>query len=292
MSLANFIPTVWSANILANLNKQHVYAQPGIVNRDYEGQISAFGDTVKINSFGRVSTFDYTKNTNLPDPEVLTSSQRTLSITEARAFNFYIDDIDKAQAQPALMGPATAEASYSLAEDADQFVGAMYVDGTPPLTGTAGAPIELTPADAYDLLVELGIKLKGQRIVGDKTAVIPEWFGGLVAKDPRFLAGSEGQQVLRTGFAGRVANTTLVESANVPTVGSGTSKGWALQVSTPAARSYVEQIVQTEGYRPEKRFGDALKGLHVYGGKVIRPEALVTAIVRPASGTFRAGVVA
>lgn len=289
MALTNFIPTIWAANILANLNIDHVYAQPGVVNREYEGLISGFGDTVKINSMGRVTTFDYTKNVDMPAPEVLTATQRELRITEARAFNFYIDDIDKAQAQPALMGPATSEAAYALSADVDAFVGALYVDGTAPL-GSAAAPIVLSPADAYDLLVDLDIKLKNQRITGPRTAVVPTWFYGLVRKDPRFIT-AEGSTLLQNGYVGRVASVNVVESQNVPTLGTGAAKAWVLQVSTPAARSFAEQIVETEAYRPERRFGDALKGLHVYGGKVVRPEALVSAIVQPNGTAFRAGVV-
>ena len=57
MSVTNFIPTIWSARLLEHLNKTHVYA--ALVNRDYEGEIKNFGDTVKINQLGRVTIKDY-----------------------------------------------------------------------------------------------------------------------------------------------------------------------------------------------------------------------------------------
>jgi hypothetical protein len=59
MSVNNFIPTIWAARLLYNLNNAHVYTQAGVINRDYEGEISAAGDTVKINSIGRVSIGTY-----------------------------------------------------------------------------------------------------------------------------------------------------------------------------------------------------------------------------------------
>ena len=85
MTLSNFIPSVWSARILETLNKAHVYT--GLMNRDYEGEISALGDTVKINSIGRVTIGTYTKNTDISSAETLTDAQTTLSINVARYFN-------------------------------------------------------------------------------------------------------------------------------------------------------------------------------------------------------------
>src|SRR4051794_25809350 len=93
-SIDNFIPTIWSARILVALQKALVYAQPNIINRDYEGEIREAGNTVLINSIGDPTIFDYTKNTDMPSPETLTSTQRQLVIDQAKAFNFQVDDVD------------------------------------------------------------------------------------------------------------------------------------------------------------------------------------------------------
>ena len=42
----NFIPEIWAARILASLKKSHIFGQPGVINRDYEGEITQAGDTV------------------------------------------------------------------------------------------------------------------------------------------------------------------------------------------------------------------------------------------------------
>ena len=287
MTLSNFIPAVWSANILANLNKTLVFAQPGMVNRDYEGDIRASGDRVKINGIGRVTIFDYTKNTDMPAPEVLTDSQRELIITESKAFNFAIDDIDKAQTAPKVMGEATREAAYALADEADSFVASLYVDAGNNVGSTVAPEALATPAEAYELMVELAIVLDEENVPRNgRQAVVPPWFFGQISLDQRFVgAGAAGSQAtISNGFQGRVAGFDLAMSNNVPTATDATAGvSHKIQVSTPQARSYAEQIVETVAYRPERRFGDALKGLHVYGGKVVRPEALVVAHVkRPA----------
>jgi hypothetical protein len=68
MSINNFIATIWSNKLLLVLEKSLVYGQAGVVNRDYEGEIQGVGDTVKIQSIGDPTVFDYTKNTDMPAP--------------------------------------------------------------------------------------------------------------------------------------------------------------------------------------------------------------------------------
>ena len=109
MSVANFIPTIWSARLLAHLDKAHVYA--ALVNRDYEGEIKNYGDTVKINQIGDVTIKDYTKGKDIDDPEELSGDQNTLTIDQAKYFNFSIDDVDAAQVNPKLMDAATGPCS-------------------------------------------------------------------------------------------------------------------------------------------------------------------------------------
>ncbi|SNR33057.1 P22 phage major capsid protein family protein [Blastococcus mobilis] len=287
MSLNNFIPAVWAANLLSNLNKALVYAQPGMVNRDYEGQIRGSGDRVKINSIGRVTVFDYTKNVDMPAPEVLTDAQRELVIDQAKGFNFLVDDIDKAQVSGTVMQEATREAAYALADLADRYVAGLYVSAGTNIGSTAAPEVLDTPGEAYELLVELAVSLDEANIASqNRQVVVPPWFAGQITLDDRFVkAGTAASDaVLRNGVVGEAAGFTIVKSNNVPTTTDATAgTSFKIQASTPQARSYAEQISETEAYRPEKRFADALKGLHVYGGKVVRPEALAVAHVkRPA----------
>lgn len=67
MAITTFIPTIWSARLLAHLDNSHVATS--FVNRNYEGEITAQGDRVKINSIGDITIGDYTKNTDMADPE-------------------------------------------------------------------------------------------------------------------------------------------------------------------------------------------------------------------------------
>lgn len=284
MTLALFIPAIWSASLLVNLRKRHVYADPAMSNTDYEGEISSFGDRVKINSIGVVTVFTYVRNTDMPVPETLTDAQQELVIDQAKGFNVQIDDLDARQQKPKLMNAATQEAAYSLADAADVFLGGFYANATSNI-GTHAAPLAplATPAAAYELIVDAGVALDEQNIMSERrTAVVPPWFVGLIEKDQRFVSsGSEASTaMLRNGFVGDANGTAVVKSNNVPAPTNGTNLVTKIQVSTPQARSFAEQIVKTEAFSPERRFGDALKGLHVYGGKVVRPQALCTIHLR------------
>src|SRR4051812_11886381 len=125
MAITNFIPEVWSAQVLSVLYKNLVYAGTPCVNRDYEGEISAYGDTVHIISVGDPTIVDYTKDTDL-NVETLSDSEQLLTIDQAKAFAFEVDDIDMRQSRAggALMTEAANRAAFGLRDKADQYVAA------------------------------------------------------------------------------------------------------------------------------------------------------------------------
>ncbi len=291
MSLNNFIPAVWSARIYEALRKAFVYAQEGVINRDWEGEITAVGDTVKINSISDPTITDYVKNTDMTAPEVLTDAQRTLTITQAKAFHFYIDDVDKAQQKPKVMDNAMSRAAYRFSDITDQYVASVMYQGaasanaigdnTSPIiapTSTGGA------TGAYEQLVDLSVKLNEANVPRDgRFVIVPPWYEGVLDKDSRFINNDSTSPALGTpllnGQIGRAAGFNVMVSNNVPTVAA--PGGAPNQVArnkviagSSMATTFAEQINEVEAYRPERRFGDAVKGLHLYGAAVIEPAAL------------------
>lgn len=281
MSLNNFIPTIWSARLLANLFKSLVYAQTGIVNRDYEGEIQQKGDTVKINGIGPVTVSDYTKNSDINSPETLSDADQVLVIEKQKYFNFQVDDIDRVQQFPSVMDAAMREAAYALADAADQYVALMHSSAVAAnLLGDDTTPTVIdTGAKAYEALVDLNVLLTDAKIPkSDRWAIVPPWFYGRLLKDDRFVKSGTpaGDAVLRNGEVGKAAGFTILESHNVPNT---SATKYKIICGHPMAYSFAEQVNKTEAYRPEKRFADAIKGLHLYGGKLVRNTAI-------AVGTF------
>lgn len=275
MSLDNFIPKIWSARLLSNLQKALVYGQPGVVNTDYEGEISQYGDTVKINSIGPVTIGDYVKNQDVDGPETLTDEQTMLKIDQSKYFNFQVDDIDAAQQKPKVMDEAMREAAYGLADVADQYIASLYTGVVADnVIGDDTTPETLTKDNIYDLLVDLAVILTDAKIPKEgRWVVLPPWAYGLLLKDDRFVHVDKSgtDETLRNGIVGRAAGFDILESHNVPNTDGSRYK---IIAGHPMAISYAEQINSVEAYRPEKRFADAVKGLHLYGAKLIRPEGI------------------
>lgn len=277
MSLNNFIPSIWSARLLQNLHKAHVFAQEGVVNKDYEGEITGQGSTVKINSIGPVTVGTYTKNTDIGNPQTLDDSQQSLLIDQASYFNFQVDDIDKVQTKPKVMDEAMGEAAYALRDSQDSYVAALHsgVDSAN-LIGSTGSPVSIdTAAKAYEYLVDAGVLLDEANIPKEgRWAILPPWVFGRIQKDDRFVkAGTDmSDEVLRNGGVGRAAGFMLMESNNVINTGG---EKYKILAGYRGAITVAEQIVSVEGYRPEKRFADAVKGLLVYGAKIVRSKGLV-----------------
>jgi P22 coat protein - gene protein 5 len=279
MSLT-FIPTVWAARLLTALEKSLVYGQANVCNRDYEGEIREAGNTVKIGSIGDVTIGNYTKDTDITAPETLTDSEQQLDIDQAKYFNFYVDSIDRAQQNANVLDTAMQRSAWSLRDAADGFL-ASTMDSAVPTgnkIGSVATPKVPTKDDAYEYLVDLGVLLdEANTPLENRFVIVPAWFHGLLLKDERFVqAGTlRSDRALANGAVGEAAGFSILKSNNVPNT---TATKYKILAGHSLATSYVEQIVDLQTYQPEKRFGDAVKGLHVYGAKVVRPTALACLI--------------
>lgn len=300
MSLNNFIPALWADTLLAALRKNLVYGS--LFNRDYEGQLRQMGDTVKINAIGDITISSYTKDTDLSAPQALTDAQAMLTISQAKYYNFEVDDVDQAQAHPEVMSEAMAWAAYRMADTIDQYLAGFYTDtisgnilGTTsgltisaPIYSAVGAGTTL-----YDYLVNLS-QLLTQNYVPKKGrwCVLPPWGRTYLVQDPRFTSYNTAQAratiasgALTPGgapdgpndaYLGQVEGVDIYESVNAPhisgTAGAANSVDVAI-MAHPMAFTVAEGINKTEAYRPPYRFADAVKGLALYGAKTVRPYA-------------------
>lgn len=283
MAFATFIPTIWSARLLAHLDKAHVYAN--LVNRDYEGEIKNFGDKVKINQIGDITIKNYTKNTDIAAPEAVDGSGQELEIDQAKYFNFAVDDVDNAQSNPKVMDDAMQRAAYGMNDVTDGFLAGLMAVGAINNGSNLGddtTPLVPTADTAYDMLVDLATDLTEKNVpMAGRFVVVPAFFHGLLLKDKRFVGNGTdyNKALIEGGEVGVAAGFAVNISNNVPNT---TGTKYKIVAGTRAATSYAEQILKTEAYRPEKRFSDAIKGLHVYGAKVVQGKSLSVLTVNKA----------
>ena len=274
MAITTFIPELWSARLLYALEKSHVATN--LVNRNYEGVIANQGDTVHINSIGAVTVKDYTKNTNIADPEVLTTADQTLDIDQAKYFNFQVDDVDKAQISGEIIDTAMGRSAYALADVSDAFLLKTIANGVASANkiGAKATLTALTASNVYENIVKMRTLLDKANVpTTGRTIVVPPEVYALLLLDDRFAkSGSDsGQNALLNGMVGRVAGFDVFMSNNCVSGadgGSGSTAYFVITAQVASATTYAEQIIKTEGYRMESRFADGVKGLHVYGAKV------------------------
>jgi N4-gp56 family major capsid protein len=267
MAITNMLPQIWSARILAKLEKNLVFAQPGVCNRDYEGDIRADGDRVHIHSFNDLTVSSYTKNSTTISYENLTDSRVTLLIDQSKYFAFSIDDIDAAQMRPELIDAASDRAAYQLAEVADSYVASLYSGASTSSPDNTIETSQFTSTNVYQKFVDLSVLMDQVNLPQDQRfAVVPPWVKGLLLQNSSFLAAKS--EAVLNGEVGQIAGIRLLVSNNVKTTGTSPVVSH-MMAGHPSGLAYAEQIVNVEGLRLEGSFADAVRGLHLYGAKVL-----------------------
>lgn len=267
MAVTNFISTVWSETLLSQLDREYI----GVANcnRDFEGEIKGKGSAVQIANIGDISIYDYTKDTDMNSPDAINAQAITLTIDQAKAFNFQIDDIDRAQTNPKLMEAAMKRAASALANVADSYVYSLYKDADE-------SNVLAFDAVNVDTIIDTVVEARQQLLangvntgVATSLEVSPEVAAVLLRA--KILSGSENAEALENGMLGKLIGFDVYVSPNV--VLDGTRHKCLAR--TKRAVAFAEQVNEVEAYRPESRFADALKGLHLYGAKIVYPSEYI-----------------
>ena len=304
MSVLAFKPEIWSRVILAALQKNLVFGSPAVVNSDYEGEIAGPGNVVHITQFSDPTITAYTPNATLTY-QALSDAGFDLNIDQANSFSFAVDDVDRRQAAGDMQAYLEERASYQLANVADTYLAGLYTGVSAKNVVQNGANSSITagneltpavyssthPADFYQqvalplkvLLTQANIPMKGRYMI------LPPWGEALIEQTQAFIAitnmAGQPSEVFSEGSIGRMAGFDLYVSNNAvnfdPTANS-SQGGWIVQAGHPMALTYGEQICQTEALRLQTTFADGLRGLHCYGAKLVRPDAIAVAgVTRP-----------
>ena len=282
MAITQFIPEIWSPAILSALRDRLVYGAAPVINRNYEGDIARAGDTVHITSFADPAVRNYTKNGSITW-DLLTDSSQALIVDQSDYFAFKVDDIDKRQALPGFIEETSAGAAHNLAREVDTYVSGLMAAGTAAGNQVGADTVTAGTSDAYNLLVEFRTLLaKSNTPDAGRFVVVPPEFYGVLLQDDKFIrADAAGTtEGLRNGFVGRAAGFDIYESNTVPTDSTlPDAPVFTILAGHSIATTFANQISSVEGVRLQDTFGDGVKGLSLYGGKVIRPENLASALV-------------
>jgi len=292
----NFIPEIWSGKLIENFYDATVLA--AISNTDYEGEIRQYGDTVNIRTTPEITIRDYVKGQTLtvenPDKPKL-----QLVIDKGEYFACVEDDVDKVQSDINLMDTWSKDASERMKIKIDQRVLTDILTGIAATNkgatageqsasfnlGTTGAPLTVTKDGAssttsiVDLLVDMGTVLdEANSPEADRFVVIPAKMAGLIKKSELKDAALTGDSmsIVRNGRLGMVDRFTIYVSHNLY-VSSGK---YNIIAGHKMGFTFASQMTNMETIRSESTFGNIIRGLQVYGYKVVKGEALSTAVVQ------------
>lgn len=283
MAITNFIPEVWSAAILEALRAKLVF--PSLCNRDYEGDIREAGDTVHITGYNDVTVRKYVRGQAITVDDVNDKEAAVLEINQSDYFAFKVNDLDKAQAKADMTGKFTNSAAYNMMKNVENYISNLMDAAveTPAKTVAVG-----TPADAYLAVVEAGRKLDVQNVPDEgRWLVVSPDFYALLLQDSRFIEGTEaGHNTLLNGVVGQVRGFTVVKSNNVPRKSSSPDTQ-SILAGTNAAVTFAQQVSKVEAMRMQTDFADMVRGLDLYGAKVIRPECLTKITLNLSTSTGR-----
>ena len=269
MSVANFIPTIWSETLYEGLVGQCIAVKN--CNREFEGDIKEKGCTVNIVGVGEVSVFDYTKDTDMSDPQVLSDVARSMVIDQAKAFNFQIDDIDRAQCTPKLMNEAMKVAASALANAADSYVFSLYDQATNIIKEDS-----TTTENIINHIIDARTKLFANN-VSDASDIVIEVSPAVAAiiLKAKIDLSSDNTEMLETGCIGSIGGCKIFVSNNIAAEDQTDTTYYKCFARTKRAIAFASQLSEINAYRPEKRFADAVKGLHLFGAKVVYPNEMV-----------------
>lgn len=289
MSIANFVPEIWSSLLLRHLDASLVFANPTVVNTAYEGEISQAGDTVHIQKMGSVTVKPYVKGTPIDGPEQATSSTIPLVIDNAEYWNIGVKSVDAIQANINLLEPRLQRAAYELAVKIDESVAAEIVAdaGNTDGLGSAGDPIAVGNATGETTMFELAVEMRRQLdnqnapTEGRWIAIHPD-LEATVLTDDRFVNTSSelGSGVVRTGQIGQIAGFSLLKTTAIPTDEGEYSIAFG---AGNYGLAHAHQLTDLRAYEVEADFEDAVKSLAIWGNKVVEPESLGVATVAAGS---------
>ena len=311
----NFAPEIFSQKVLKFFRRASVVED--ITNTDYAGEIENFGDTVRIIKEPTVTVSAYQRG-SVVNPQDLADDQITMVVDQANAFAFKIDDIEERHSHVNFEALATSSGAFALKRKYDKTVlqamsdgagiAASAVSGTTLTTtaaagaiGTANAPINIETDDAG-----INMMLAMARLLDDES--VPEenrWFvAPPIFYEKVFQAGNkiaevqvtgDGTSPLRNGLAtvGTLAGFRCYKSTALNSTG-GTDQVTLTDASATLAvdgsenvvlaghmssTSTASHIAKTEVVRSTESFSDVIRGLHVFGQKVLRQEAIVRGVV-------------
>ena len=267
----NFIPSLWSKKLNNNYYAQTFLMD--ITNSSWEGEVKQ-GGSVMIRNRPTVAVTDYTVNQDIQYQDIV-DEKIELVIDKAKSFSFKIDDIDAVQSNIPVMNELTQDAAYQMKIAIDQLVlGSIYADA-----GNTLSTLTMDKTNVIDWIIDAEVKMEEANLpTSERWLVIPPKAAGFIQKSDLKNASLSGdaKSIIRSnmsnGRLGEIGGITVYVSNNLAK--SGTT--YQCIAGHKSAVTFAAQIVKVESLRLQTKFGDAVRGLNVFGFKTLIPNGIIS----------------
>ena len=271
MSLDNLKPDIVSGMLLSRLNDAMVFAK--VSNTDYQGEITSYGQSVRINQIDAVTINTYTPGTTADlTIEQITTAAQVLLINQARAYAFTIEDADNAKARAKVLNEGITEAAFGLANSVDAYIAGLHAGAGVAVGGTAVAGVDITSTNVAAYFNEAQYKLDETNTpqVG-RWAVLPPWLSAKIGM-MGIVQKTDNGAVFASGSIGRLMGFDIYPSNQISAIS--TTDRYPCLFGYRGSISMATQLIKTAIVEPSKQFVTLAKGLLVFGAKVTRANNL------------------
>lgn len=293
-----FVPEIYSKKLALAERKMTNFLN-NFCNRDWEGEIKQFGDTVRI---------------SVPDPENIvigqgviadTSSiyptQRVMTINKSTNFAFKINDIEKAQSQFDIIEGSAALAMQKMQDlICLELQNEVFANAGVEEYGSTAAPIEVDPDTVYDFVVDLRVKLTAKGVLNSEgfytykgnaeqskqlnpmLVVTPEIYGEFLKSRVLTHPTVAGDDILQSGERKQIAGFEITVDTMLGQVEGATDALFPYIAGTKMGITFANQFNVMETLRDLDSFADIVRGLELYGYEIIQPNSLIKGFVKKA----------
>ncbi|MBF0555674.1 MAG: hypothetical protein HQK96_14180 [Nitrospirae bacterium] len=284
-----FDRALWSGKLIKKFYRTSVI--PFIANIDYEGEIMEQGDLIYIRAVPDITIRDYVKGQKIEYERPETGPALDLVIDKGKYFAFSCDDVDKWQSDLDLLELWSSDASIQLKLVVDSDILSSIPASVDPLNagitagaismninlGRSGAPVQITKSNVLDYIIDCATILDERNVPEtDRWLVIPAWLSAMIKKSDLSNVARTGddESSIRNGMIGMIDRFTVYSSNYVSSSVESGGLAYNVMFGHLSALTFASQILKTETLRAESTFGDLVRGLMVYGYKVIKPESM------------------
>ena len=272
MAYTNFKPKVWAKAI--ERERDLLSVSVALCDRSYEKEASVMGNSIQINWTKRPTVKSYTVGTNISNPETLEGdTTKTIELNQLKYVNFMVDDVDELQSAPDIMESCMHEAASAIAADADKYVHSLAINATNVITedNVTVENIGDIVSSAAQMLYENNVPQNEEIFLEVSPAIYQlMWKAKVLRETPNSDTFGSGFVGMFDNFKVYMNNCIIKDMADY----------YSCIARTRKAIAFVGQMKKMEAYRPQGLFADAVKGLHVYGATLVRPDEIVKVMLK------------